>query len=111
MQRLTRITFPCPPVVKAPVSVEVGRQKRKYHKTGSYSKKIASKKFVHNHKFWTIEEKKKLLELSNGGMKQRQIAKLLGRKTSAVRNSLWILKHNPSWLAKAVNHRGRQKKA
>jgi hypothetical protein len=45
--------------VRLPVPAKVGRQKRKYVHTGKYhKKKMASKRFSSNHKFWTIEEKK-----------------------------------------------------
>lgn len=68
------------------------------------------KKIVNNHKFWSIADKKLLLEMKDRGYSLKEIANQLGRKVSSIRNSIWIIKNNPNWITKTINNRGKHKR-
>ena len=55
------------------------------------SKTRTKAKATRGHQRWTNAERKEMKQLANKGIAHKEIAKLLGRSTSAVDNQLWIM--------------------
>ena len=73
-----------------------------YHK-----KSKTSKKYWRSGCFWTIEEKKKLLDLKAQGLKPSKIGLALGRRSLSIRVALRNAAKKEGWITKTNDMRGK----
>ena len=84
---------------------EIEHVKRKYTKKKGKKLEKIKKKAQNYMMFWTVEDKKKILEDEKNGKSPSETAKELGRTRKSVKLALWKL-HHTNWLGKIICHRG-----